>query len=549
MKRVIQFFAVVSIAGSLSLFAGCEKEGSSRASGKDVVFGAKARNELTTRTEYGDYDNASAPTHQDIKWVSGDKIRIYSPSSVRRVAYAEGTPANQCYHWADYDVSPKSDDPTLGQLMNSADGNYINSSKEKGEVGNGLIWISETSTFYGIYPTPDTYEGTGTALDGVSGKFSLSLPSTQAYSEKGNMDYAYMVAAAENIPQGTNPLLKFNPAYTAFEISVKSASEAVSLSKFELISETDNIVGSYTAQAAGSGDTYTYPSEGGKIITVDLSGKSAPASTASSPLVFTVFAMPKTVSGLSVRFTLANGVKRTLALNNNVTESQPTGTPISFTGGKKHRIYGLFLPSSELMISVGTAPWGEGGEHTYTTIEDVTTFFISYNRYNATNPGSDSWAGNNYIAVAPGRSTDNDINIGTEDNPQWVPSNVPLYSPMITLTTVSTGTALILASDNPKVGLVTADADGIYPLTPVQSITIPASTLENPIHTVYFVVPTSDCPEGAVANITLVRADLGTPIAWSHYDMPGTTDHTKVPYKVLSVDDYQTMTVVTVPSI
>ena len=549
MKRFIQFFAVVSIAGSLSLFAGCEKEGSSRASGKDVVFGAKARNELTTRTEYGDYDNASAPTHQDIKWVSGDKIRIYSPSSVRRVAYAEGTPANQCYHWADYDVSPKSDDPTLGQLMNSADGNYINSSKEKGEVGNGLIWISETSTFYGIYPTPDTYEGTGTALDGVSGKFSLSLPSTQAYSEKGNMDYAYMVAAAENIPQGTNPLLKFNPAYTAFEISVKSASEAVSLSKFELISETDNIVGSYTAQAAGSGDTYTYPSEGGKIITVDLSGKSAPASTASSPLVFTVFAMPKTVSGLSVRFTLANGVKRTLALNNNVTESQPTGTPISFTGGKKHRIYGLFLPSSELMISVGTAPWGEGGEHTYTTIEDVTTFFISYNRYNATNPGSDSWAGNNYIAVAPGRSTDNDINIGTEDNPQWVPSNVPLYSPMITLTTVSTGTALILASDNPKVGLVTADADGIYPLTPVQSITIPASTLENPIHTVYFVVPTSDCPEGAVANITLVRADLGTPIAWSHYDMPGTTDHTKVPYKVLSVDHYQTMTVVTVPSI
>ncbi|MBR3440800.1 MAG: hypothetical protein IKH00_03970 [Bacteroidales bacterium] len=549
MKRFIQFFAVVSIAGSLSLFAGCEKEGSSRASGKDVVFGAKARNELTTRTEYGDYDNASAPTHQDIKWVSGDKIRIYSPSSVRRVAYAEGTPADQCYHWADYDVSPKSDDPTLGQLMNSADGNYINSSKEKGEVGNGLIWISETSTFYGIYPTPDTYEGTGTALDGVSGKFSLSLPSTQAYSEKGNMDYAYMVAAAENIPQGTNPLLKFNPAYTAFEISVKSASEAVSLSKFELISETDNIVGSYTAQAAGSGDTYTYPSEGGKIITVDLSGKSAPASTASSPLVFTVFAMPKTVSGLSVRFTLANGVKRTLALNNNVTESQPTGTPISFTGGKKHRIYGLFLPSSELMISVGTAPWGEGGEHTYTTIEDVTTFFISYNRYNATNPGSDSWAGNNYIAVAPGRSTDNDINIGTEDNPQWVPSNVPLYSPMITLTTVSTGTALILASDNPKVGLVTADADGIYPLTPVQSITIPASTLENPIHTVYFVVPTSDCPEGAVANITLVRADLGTPIAWSHYDMPGTTDHTKVPYKVLSVDHYQTMTVVTVPSI
>ena len=548
MKRFIQFFAVVSIAGSLSLFAGCEKEGSSRASGKDVVFGAKAWNELATRTEYGDYDNASAPTHQDIKWVSGDKIRIYSPSSVRRVAYAEGTPADQCYHWADYDVSPKSDDPTLGQLMNSADGNYINSSKEKGEVGNGLIWISETSTFYGIYPTPNTYEGTGTSMDGVSGKFSLSIPETQAFSEKGNMGYAFMVAAAENIPEGTNPLLKFNPAYTAFEISVKSASEALALSKFELISDSEAIAGSYAVQVSASGETYTYSADK-KIISVNLSGKSAPASTAASPLVFTVFALPRTVSGLSVRFTLANGVARTLGLNNNVTESQPTGTPISFTGGKKHRIYGLFLPSSELMISVGTAPWSAGGEHTYTTIEDVTTFFISYNRYNATNPGSDSWAGNNYIAVAPGRSTDNDINIGTEDNPQWVPSNVPLYSPMITLTTVSTGTALILASDNPKVGLVTADATGVYPLTPVQSITIPASTLENPIHTVYFVVPTSDCPEGAVANITLVRADLGTPIAWSHYDMPGTTDHTKVPYKVLSVDDYQTMTVVTVPSI
>lgn len=549
MRRVINSIAIVFVLSGLSLATGCQKEGTSGAGNKDVMFGAQAKNELATRTAYGDYDNADSPTEQAINWINGDKIRIYSPSSVRRVAYEQGTPADQCYHWADYEVVPKTETPSVGLLNNSSDGNYINASKEKGEVGNGLIWISDNSTFYGIYPTPDTYEGTGTALDGVSGKFSLSLPSTQAYSEKGNMDYAYMVAAAENIPQGTNPLLKFNPAYTAFEISVKSASEAVSLSKFELISETDNIVGSYTAQAAGSGDTYTYPSDGGKIITVDLSGKSAPASTASSPLVFTVFAMPKTVSGLSVRFTLANGVKRTLALNNNVTESQPTGTPISFTGGKKHRIYGLFLPSSELMISVGTAPWSKGGEHTYTTIEDVTTFFISYNRYNATTPGSDSWAGNNYIAVAPGRSTDKDINIGTEDNPRWVSSNVPLYSPMITLTTVSTGTGLILASDNPKVGLVTADATGVYPLTPVQSITIPASTLENPIHTVYFVVPTSDCPEGAVANITLVMEDLGTPIAWSHYDMPGTTDHTKVPYKVLSVEDYQNETVVTVPSI
>lgn len=548
MKRFIQFFAVVSIAGSLSLFAGCEKEGSSRASGKDVVFGAKARNELATRTEYGDYDNASAPTHQDIKWVSGDKIRIYSPSSVRRVAYAEGTPADQCYHWADYDVSPKSDDPTLGQLMNSADGNYINSSKEKGEVGNGLIWISETSTFYGIYPTPDTYEGTGTSMDGVSGKFSLSIPETQAFSEKGNMGYAFMVAAAENIPEGTNPLLKFNPAYTAFEISVKSASEAIALSKFELISSTDAIAGDFTVTTAGSGDTYTYSSSK-KVISVNLSGKSAPASTASSPLVFTVFGLPRTLSGLSVRFTLANGVERTLALNNNVTSTNTSGTPISFTGGSKHRIYGLFLPSSELMISVGTAPWQEGGEHTYTTIEDVSTFFISYNRYNATNPGSDSWSGDNYVAIAPGRSPDQEVNIGTEDAPNWVLSNVPLYSPMITMTTVSTGTGLVMSSDNPKIGFVTADSYGVYSVTPVQSITIPETTLDYPITTVYFVVPADDCPEGAVANLTLVREDTGTPIAWSHYDMPGTTDHTKVPYKVLSVSDYQTKTVVTVPSI
>ena len=540
MKKVIQFFAIVSLVGGVFLFAGCQKDGFNRNVNKAVEFGARANNGLGTRTAYGDYDNADSPTHQDIKWVSGDVIRIYSPSSVRRVAFEQGASLDQCYYWADYDVYPQ-DDPTLGRLMNAGDGNYINSSKEKGEVGNGLIWITETSSFFGVYPTPDTYESTGTGLDGVEGKFSLSIPEEQAFSEKGNMSYAHMVAAVEDAAIGTNPILEFNPAYTAFEISVRSASEAIALKKFELISDANPIAGDYVVQMVAASNTFTSTtSSSKKTITVDLTNRSAPASDAANPLVFTVFALPKDVNNLSIRFTLANDVQRTLALKNN-------GSTITFTGGSKHRIYGLFLPNGEILINVGTAPWVDNGDDfSYVTIENVTTRFTSYQRYNDDhNYGSGSWNVPNYVAVAFGRSTTERVD---PDDPTSALTNIPIYSSMLELETINVGTELELRSDNPKIGFVTAVND-IWG-EPSTTITIPESDDINDVNQVkYFVVPVSADAVGEVANISLVRTDYNVPIAYTHSDMPGSTDHTLVPFKVVTPEDYTTNTNQELPSI
>ena len=66
MRRVINSIAIVFVLSGLSLATGCQKEGTSGAGNKDVMFGAQAKNELATRTAYGDYDNADSPTEQAV---------------------------------------------------------------------------------------------------------------------------------------------------------------------------------------------------------------------------------------------------------------------------------------------------------------------------------------------------------------------------------------------------------------------------------------------------------------------------------------------------
>ena len=93
----------------------------------------------------------------------------------------------------------------------------------------------------------------------------------------------------------------------------------------------------------------------------------------------------------------------------------------------------------------------------------------------------------------------------------------------------------------------------VFSTPPAQTLDIPASTdLEDLKTTVYYVVPTADAQVGETADITLVRMDAaneGAPIAYSHEELPGSYDHTKVPFKVVSVADYSdnTKTQIIVP--
>ena len=572
MKKTMTYLLL--LAGIL-LLAGCQKEGGIFGGKGEIRFSVSARPE--TKAEYGGYYKpdpnddekwvAADPkdaTWQSIDWVAGDEIRIYSDKAVRRVGFEAGAAADALYHWADYSVTDvtagtanNEDGWSTATLVNmSNDGNYTQEDVgENDHPGNGLMWPdANEAKFYAIYPrlrllsgVPDD-EGTVSnppaamddpyhyALLGVSGKFPLLMPETQGFSEKGNLDsYGYMTAFGKaSRPASdakTNVKLEFYPDFTAFEIKVKSAGDPIGLKSFELISGDKSLAGEYTVDYSSGTKTYTFPTSGGKTISVNLTGKSA----GEDYLTFTVLALPQEYSNLSVRFTTSQDVQRTLALKYADPETGTPGSNVTFAAGKKHRILGLALPNGELLISVGTAPWDEVDPSTYTTIEDASTMFDSYQAYLN---GKPLWE-DTYIAVAPGYQTGP---LDPEDPASPIVS-YPKYSTMFTLTTISVGVELKLVSDNPKVGFV--KRVGQTYSEPVASITIPASTITADFpygtrnETVYYVYPMDGAVDGDVANISLIRMDCSAPIAYSHQNLPASTDHTKVRFMVVTPAKYE----------
>ncbi len=563
MRRILRTMILVSAFGGLVLLAGCQKEIFTRKGQvAEVPFGASSNSSNSkTRTEYGTFSNGK----QEILWNDSDEIRVYSPTAARRVglesAMANLEPGQEpdpssLYFWADYGVIPFEDDKTqakINNLSNDGQGNPYDESQVDYAVGNGLAWVygqdSVKHTFYAIYPAPYSAEGKNNTLNGCNGLFNLSIPSgNQAFSEMGNISsYGYMTAVFEPLKASPNAkvLLDFYPSFSAFEISIRSAAEAIALSEFKLISANEGLTGAYSVSYDANGNADYDCSGTGKEITVNLTGRSAPAASENKDLVFSVLALPRDYTSLTVQFTTTTGVTRSLKLkyDDDYSDTSLAGKSIKFSGLKRHRIYGLVLPSGELLVSVGTAPWLAGGETEYKTIENVTSRFISYQRLNETGDDDDWSVPGNYIAIAQGRSTTERVDMEDPESPL---TNVPLYSPMLTLETVNVGVPLQLRSSDPSIGFVTS-VNSIWSVTPTQTLDIPASAdLEDVKTTTFFVVPIDgDGVVGKDAYITLVRNDdayRGVPIAYSHYYMPGTTDHTKVPFKVVSPSDYSTST-------
>ena len=517
------------LAGAALLVAGCGKQGFlfTRIAGQEIKFGANARTE--TRTVYGEDRQESGKTIQAIDWIAadgdtqGDKIRIYSPEATRADANG-GTE-----HWADYEIAA-----------------YVNGNHSVATLrnvqSNGLAWgTADSYSFYSVYPSPAAEEENLTA-NGTSGKFAFTIPgANQAFSEKGNMQYAYMTAVAKDGAgiTGDKVNLEFHPDFSAFEISVRSAGAPIALQEFRLISEADALAGSYTVDL-NAADKYDFSAADETFVSVNMKdGDSYKVAETDKDLTFTVFTLPRDLNKLSVRFTTADGITRTLKLKKN-------DQFINFTAGLKHRIYGLYLPNGELLISVGTKPWEDGGSQTYTTIENVTMQFNSVRRWDDDLDFSTWDIPGTYIAIAPGIQATETID-GVE-----VTTNRPLYTTPLTLETVSVGVPLQLRSSNPHIGFVVLNGN-VFSTPPAQTLDIPASTdLEDLKTTVYYVVPTADAQVGETTDITLVRMDAaneGAPIAYSHEELPGSYDHTKVPFKVVSVADYSdnTKTQIIVP--
>ena len=573
MKQITK--AMLLLAGATLLAAGCNRQDMdgvfSRKHGQEVVFGAASHNGIKTRTEYKDYDQfdeQGRPTHQQIIWKQNDQIRVYSPTAARRVEVEKGLDESEWHHWADYQIVPDENDATKATIENLTND------------GNGLAWVrgkeSAEHTFYAIYPLNGNVvgdaEGTGTDLAGCRGDFqNLQILTPQSFSEKGNLDaYGYMTAMGKGKASGNGKVnLDFYPAFTTFEISVRSAGEAIGMKEFRLISKAEDLNGNFSVKVNDTegNNSYTFASEeveGAKVITINLTGYSAPKAEENKDLVFSVLALPRDFSKLRVEFESTANVTRALDLTYAATATGEGITPggfVPFAGGRKHRIYGLAIPNGELLIQIGTAPWieGFGSEYKYTTIENVTNRFTEVRRWDDDKDFSSWDIPGTYIAIAPGIS-DELVNTAGEGEPENLqPSKRPLYSTPLTLETVSVGVPLRLRSNNyPAIGFVTRGDDGIYS-DPVEYIDIRASRgdltdeqgnlIDDVVTTTYYVVTTvdagslgSDSAAWPTADITLVRMDPdneGAPIAYSHEELPGSYDHTHVPFKVIPASYYE----------
>ena len=302
-------------AGAL-LLSGCQKD--ENGAGREIRF--RADSNAGTRTSYSGQMTGNV---ERIDWSDGDLIRIYSDVSVNRNI------ADQ--HWSDYRI--------VGSSI-SADGAESHAKIDNLPGGNGLVWgAAGDYRFFAIYPNL-------ACADGASGILSAAIPATQT---AGDMSNAVMTACTSATSttnyRGTDITLAFSPAFTAFEFTFNS-DIPLEVSAFELNAEASApaLAGSYTVTYATDG-TATYgctAATGRKISTTFATPATIDATT---PLTFTLFALPQDLTGLSLTFTvqgagMSTPETRTLKLKYSSTASEHPGEYVPFAARKKHKILG-----------------------------------------------------------------------------------------------------------------------------------------------------------------------------------------------------------------
>ena len=274
MKRYI--FTILAI-GTALLFAACtdelENKYTTKHSGEDIVFGARATYELNedkknaphTRTVYtGEFLGAdgnawqSGAKFEGVKWIANDQVRIYCPQAAG-------------HKTADYVVT-----------LSGKEQNHVASLTRHPNYDGALQWgdTNETHDFYAVYPAPSMYEDGPLAAEVLNGQTELNgkIPSVQPHlgcSEKEisivvpahdglpeltgttkgtnhilapDMKYAYMVARRSVIPAKTedNVYLNFVPVATAVEITIQNLARNSSYPNGQTLYLTNVLVNSKT---------------------------------------------------------------------------------------------------------------------------------------------------------------------------------------------------------------------------------------------------------------------------------------------------------------
>lgn len=218
-------FSLTLLAATALLLVGCNPILPSE--GNKVKFKAHSKSQPATKTAYAGNAASTGSTHEDIYWSPNDAIRIYSgdPSVVRPVIQTEN---GVC---ADYKLVVPNATSTRASLEN--------------EASNGLEWLDDPTgtavTFYAVYPR--------STRGSEYGWFTMSIPSEQTFATPTGTDmtHAYMLAQNTLTRSQFNSevSLEFYPAFTAFQINLKSKDDELTLKKFRIYSEDNHLAGDY----------------------------------------------------------------------------------------------------------------------------------------------------------------------------------------------------------------------------------------------------------------------------------------------------------------
>ena len=330
------FFGVLMILAFAAGTSSCEKFGRSREirfRAATVIPGGQAG----TKTVYsGDVANG----RERIDWLPSDVIRVASD-----VARTEGD-----LYYAEYTISGTPSDE--GEV----------SKADLDVSGEGLLWGDGTHHFWGIYPSRAIAVSGSTAS--VSG---LSISDTQDVIDDADhkttsstltafapdMGSAWMLADKAGVTESTSAFeLGFYPAFTAFEFTLKNQLAApLTVKSFTLSSSSTDIAGTFdvTAFADGGLSTFDNFSSGSKSIAVGF-GSTGVEITDEKFLTFTVLALPRDLSNLSVTINIDKGgqtLSRTLALKYSSSHATHPNESITFDACKKHRITALAVDGEE----------------------------------------------------------------------------------------------------------------------------------------------------------------------------------------------------------
>ena len=203
--------------------------------GVEVQFGAAISSGVETKTLYGadpgDAGEDGAYNAIKVKWVNGDKIKIFGT-----------TCSNEC-NTAEYSVAVAGENLPNQDFPNDDD--YSCSISKTGDVG--LRWGTEKfSDFIGIYPSKDaTFSTAGNAVTATA-----SIAATQNYVfndapttvdgisvwqgthygsdiNSPSMENAIMYARTNDVAAGSDVSLNFKPANTALRFRFMGFDESV----------------------------------------------------------------------------------------------------------------------------------------------------------------------------------------------------------------------------------------------------------------------------------------------------------------------------------